>query len=98
MPKCFLYDLLKIGSLILFFGVGGFCWFVLHGTPRKWFFTKVGRMVADRWGLYHGDMDMYNKFGKVLYGVAIFTIMTGLVTLIILVILKETKIFGVGCL
>lgn len=97
MPKCFLYNLLMIGTIV-FFGVGGFCWSVLFVAPRKWIFTKVGWMVADRWRLHTGDMDMYNKFGKVLYGVAIFVIMTGLVTIIILVVLQEMKIFGVGCL
>lgn len=96
MPKCFLYNLIMIFALGLF-GVGGVCFFVLEFAPRRWLFTKVGLMILQRWRTHWGDMDIYNRLGKILYVVCLTGMMGGFAIMSVVLFLQELGIFGVGC-
>lgn len=96
MQKCFMFNLLVDISIVISL-VGGLCGFVLLTAPRRWIFTKVGLMVWKRWMNGLGDMDMYNRFGKVIFVTAALGLMMGFVLMTILVVLQEIGVFGVGC-
>lgn len=96
MQKCCAFDLI-VNTSVAFSLVGCFCEFVFIVAPKRWTLTKVGFMVWQRWGNGHGDWDMCNKFGKILYGAAIFGIGVGMISLCVLIALQEMKLFGVGC-
>lgn len=97
MQKCFLFNLLiSISGIILLNGL--LCQFLMLIVPKRWIFTKVGFMVWKRWMGGLGDKDMYNKFGKILYGAVAFGMVAGLGPMSVLIALQKMGIFGLGCM
>ena len=78
------------------FGVGGVCLFILKLAPRRWIFTKVGLMILQRWRTHWGDMDIYNRLGKILYVVCLMGMMGGLAIMSVVLFLRKMGILALG--